>query len=254
MPLRAVAWPKRATRPGRGRGSVFPPEAGGRWSLTMSGGGREPEPTRALHALVNRLLDRYGVVTRETVASEAVPGGFSALYPVFKAMEESGRVRRGYFIEGLGASQFALPGAVDRLRSHRDPDAESAPVVLAATDPANPYGATCPWPKHPSVDRRALQRAAGAYVVLSDGAPIAYLTSNGKSVALFDYPEAEDVPITAAEALRELAPRLPRQTLTVESIDDEPAGQSAHAAAFRACGFQPGYRGLVYRATAATGA
>jgi ATP-dependent Lhr-like helicase len=246
-PVRAVAWPRRATRPGRGRGSVFPPEAGGRWSLTASEAAEQP--TRALHALANRLLERYGVVTRETVASESIPGGFSALYPVFKAMEESGRVRRGYFIEGLGASQFALPGAVDRLRSHRDPDAESVPLVLAATDPANPYGTTCSWPEHPTVDRRAFQRTAGACVVLLDGVPIAYLAANAKSVALFRVPDVEDTPILAAEALRAVAPRLLRQTLTIETIDDEAVNQSPHAAAFKASGFQSGYRGLVFRAT-----
>jgi ATP-dependent Lhr-like helicase len=247
VPLRAIAWPKRSTRPGRGRGSVFPPEAGGRWSLVATSPEKPPAPTVLLHGLAEQLLERYGVVTRETVAAEVIPGGFAALYPVFKALEETGRARRGYFIEGLGASQFAIPGAVDRLRSHRDPDPDAPLVVLSATDPANPYGATCPWPAHDAVERRALQRAAGAYLVLQAGRPAAYLAGNGKSVTLFaldDGPELQDV----ARALQALAPRLPRQTLTIESIDEVPAMQSPYAAVFTSAGFQPGYRGLVYRA------
>jgi ATP-dependent Lhr-like helicase len=247
VPLRAVAWPKRSTRPGRGRGSVFPPEAGGRWSLVAPASAKPAPATALLHGLAEQLLERYGVVTRETVVAEAVSGGFAAIYPVLKAMEETGRARRGYFIEGLGASQFALPGAVDRLRSHRDPEPEAPLVVLSATDPANPYGATCAWPTHANVERRALQRAAGAYVVLYAGVPAAYLAGNGKTVVVFsieDGPEANEV----ARALQVLAPRLPRQTLTIEVIDDVPAMQSTHASAFVAAGFQPGYRGLVYRA------
>src|SRR5450432_3158027 len=121
-----------------------PPTVGGRWSLL-------PEPstdeTRRSHALAETLLDRYGVLTRGAVQAESVAGGFAAVYRVLKAFEDAGRCRRGYFVEGLGAAQFALPGAVDRLRTRAGPDAETPrAIVLAATDPANPYGAALPWP------------------------------------------------------------------------------------------------------------
>ena len=99
------------------------------------------------------LLERHGVLTRDAVASEGIVGGFGAVYPILRTMEERGRVRRGYFVEGLGGAQFALPGAVDRLRATREPGDEAArdsaarTIVLAATDPANPYGAALPWPR-----------------------------------------------------------------------------------------------------------
>ena len=110
-----------------------------------------------------QLLSRHGIVTREALTVESIPGGFSTVYPVLKAMEESGRLRRGYFVTGLGAAQFALPGAVERLRSMRDAPEEIEVAVLAATDPANPYGATLRWPtqapRTPSTPRKA--RTAG---------------------------------------------------------------------------------------------
>src|SRR6185295_7523528 len=96
-------------------------------------------------AATQQLLTRHGVITREALSIENVPGGFSTVYPVLKLMEESGRLRRGYFVTGLGAAQFALPGAVDRLRSLRDAPEVAEVAVLAANDPANPYGATLPW-------------------------------------------------------------------------------------------------------------
>src|SRR5206468_7544568 len=100
--------------------------------------------------------------TREAVSAETVPGGFGLVYPVLKAMEEAGRVRRGYFVAGLGATQFALPGAVDLLRSLRDAPDEPEMAVLAATDPANPYGATLSWPKKPSQKPRGTESASAA--------------------------------------------------------------------------------------------
>ena len=127
-----------------------PPTVAGRWSLLPA---RETDTTRRAHALAETLLDRHGVVTRGAVMAERAPGGFAAVYRVLAAFEETGRCRRGYFVEGLGAAQFALPGAVDRLRAmasaaERDdrPQAGTRAVVLAATDPANPYGAALPWP------------------------------------------------------------------------------------------------------------
>src|SRR5207253_7568415 len=107
---------------------------------------RNPDATKWATAIAQQLLARHGVVTREAVAAEAIAGGFGSVYPVFKAMEESGRLRRGYFVAGLGATQFALPGALDLLRSLRDAPDEPEVAVLAATDPASPYGATLKWP------------------------------------------------------------------------------------------------------------
>jgi len=140
--------------------------------------------------LAGALLERHGVLTREAVRGEGLPGGFAGLYPVLRAMEESGRIRRGYFVTGLGGAQFALPGAVDRLRSVRDPVAppeQASPerrravartLLLAATDPANPYGLALPWPV------KGPQRVAGAYVVIVDGTPSLYVERGGRGLIL----------------------------------------------------------------------
>lgn len=249
-PLRALAHPKRSPSAApRRRAGGLPPEVAGRWSLLPSVRGLElPPPTLRLHALVESLLERYGVVTREAVLAEGIEGGFSAVYPLLKALEESGRVRRGYFVEGLGATQFALPGAVDRLRAERDAESEGQVVVLAATDPANPYGAALPWPNAAGEERRTFARAAGAYVVLVDGIPVLYLERGGRSVVTFEaFDQHDDVAVAAATALAELAPRRPRSTLTIERINGEPVQGQEAADVFQAAGFTSGYRGLVYR-------
>src|SRR5207247_6219787 len=132
---------RRGVRPGR-LTTLGPPEAAGRWSLVPAPGAGTT--TERLHAISLSLLERHGVVTREAVASEAIEGSFSAVYPVLRAMEEAGRIRRGYFVDGLGAAQFALAGALDRLRSARDaadPPGSGEVLLLAASDPASPYGA-----------------------------------------------------------------------------------------------------------------
>src|SRR5204862_992318 len=136
--------------------------AAGRWSLVEAAPGTA---TERLHAVALALLDRQGIVTRDGIAGENVEGGFSGVYPVLRALEEAGRIRRGYFIDGLGAAQFALPGAVERLRAVRDVarSSEERDVrLLAAADPANAYGAAIAWPRRGDADRRPLQRAAGA--------------------------------------------------------------------------------------------
>jgi ATP-dependent Lhr-like helicase len=176
------------------------------------------------------------------VQAEGVDGGFAAVYPVLRALEERGQVRRGYFVAGLGAAQFALPGAVDRLRACREPGEDDlVPVVLAATDPAQPYGAALPWP--PGSGRPA--RAAGAHVVMVAGALVAHLERGGRS--LLTFPAAHDHPHWA-EGLAAMVGDGRRRVLEIVRIDGSPANESPVAAHLRAAGFVDGYRGLVLRA------
>ena len=179
---------------------VTTPSAEGRWSLVRARpvAGSDVDTTRWAAAVARQLLARHGVLTREAVAAEAIPGGFGTVYPVLKAMEETGRLRRGYFVAGLGATQFALPGALDLLRSLRDggrPDEreDTEVIVLAAADPANPFGATLKWPDcAASAGRggRGPTRSVGASVVLVGGALAAYL-ARGERQLLTWLPEAE---------------------------------------------------------------
>jgi ATP-dependent Lhr-like helicase len=206
-----------------------PPRAQGRWSLIASDGGSATE--RGI-ALAQTLLNRHGVLTREAVAAEGVPGGFASLYPVLRAMEESGRIRRGYFVEGCGAAQFALPGAVDGLRSQRE--GTGASLVLAAVDPANPFGAVLPWPD--LAGRTA--RSSGAYVVLRGGELRLYVERGGRSLLTNGEPGDGDI-----AALSVVASRLGR--LDVRTIDGEPAGAHGLAGRLRAAGFTPSPHGLV---------
>ena len=131
---------------------MAPRTAEGRWSLIPSGAA-QVSPTESATALAQQLLARYGVLTREVAAAEGITGGFSAVYDVLKALEDAGRIRRGYFASGVGATQFALPAALDLLRSLKDQPEEPEVVVLAATDPANPYGTILPWPEQPPARR-----------------------------------------------------------------------------------------------------
>ena len=177
-----------------------PPTAQGRWSLLRAEDGNATEWS---HAMALQLLARYGVVFRETAHAEGLPGGFSAVYDVLKAMEESGRVRRGYFAADLGATQFAMPAAVDLLRSlrvKRDGD-KSEMLMLAATDPANPYGSLMKWPSGGDASS-SLTRSVGARVVLCDGALIAYLRRGNANVQVF-LPDEEPARGQAAKALAE---------------------------------------------------
>ncbi|HEV7887780.1 MAG TPA: DEAD/DEAH box helicase, partial [Acidimicrobiales bacterium] len=237
--------------------ALGPPTAQGRWSLVsreLAGGGPAGadagrgagagagggpgaalvSSTESATALAGTLLERYGVLTREAVRGEGVPGGFARVYPVLRAMEEAGRIRRGYFVAGLGGAQFALPGAVDRLRAFREGEAEGQPgaVVLAATDPANPYGVALPWPA------KGPQRAAGAFVVLVGGLASLYVERGGKGlVALRAYDGTwED---EAVAALGGLLAEGRFKRLTVEHADPE-LEPRLHAA-----GFVPTPKGLV---------
>ena len=273
-PLRALRWrrPSGERRPRPGRLQMGPPEAAGRWSLVRgragaaAGTGSVPggattgaaasvagaaSATARLHSFVTVLLERHGVLTREAVASEDVAGGFSGVYPILRAMEESGRIRRGYFVDGLGAAQFALAGAVDRLRSMRErPDDRAAgPAVhlLAAADPANPYGAALAWPRRGETDRRPLQRAAGGYVVLVDGAAALYLERGAHSLQTL--PAADD-PAAAGPAfgaLHALVDDGRLRELVVTRVDGESVSASKWRPLLEQAGFTAGYRGHVLR-------
>jgi len=224
-----------------------PTTATGRWSVLLD---REEDPTRRAFATAEVLLDRYGVVTRGTVASERISGGFAAVYKVLSGFEESGRCRRGYFVGGLGAAQFASVGAVDRLRSFT---AESGrgqvrAVTLAATDPANPYGAALPWPQRPA-ERGSLGhrpgRKAGALVVLVDGALVIYVERGGRTLLTFS-DEAERLqPAVDALALAVRDGALGR--LTVERADGEQILGSPLGQALESAGFSATPRGLRLR-------
>ncbi len=191
-------------RPARGRSAAqshvqtgyrsrraLPPKAQGRWSLlraALQDEGAARGATRWSHAIARQLLTRYGVVVRETAHAEGLPGGFSAIYDVLKELEENGSVRRGYFVDALGATQFAVPGAVDLLRSLRVPPDDNRSVIfeLAATDPANPYGSLLPWPDKGMV----LTRSVGARVILHDGDLVLYRRRENPHVQIF-LPEEE---------------------------------------------------------------
>ncbi|NNF69572.1 MAG: DEAD/DEAH box helicase, partial [Acidimicrobiia bacterium] len=234
-PLRAFLG-KRRRRSGRSRSltSATPAAATGRWYLvTDLLPTVPPSPEEIAKARAEQLLERHGIVTRDAVLAEGSPGGFAGLYPVFGAMEDAGRVRRGYFIEGLGGAQFATPGAVDRLRLAD----ETGVTVMAATDPANPFGAAAPWPS----DRFGARRA-GAYVVLIDGTLGAYVERGGRSLTI--HPDAD--PAAIASGLAQLA-RSSMPRLTIESIDGEPATGSSLLPHLTAEGFTPGYKGLSLR-------
>jgi ATP-dependent Lhr-like helicase len=239
-------------RPGR-LNRIGPPAGAGRWSLVAPLLEPTPPPTEAAHALARQLVERHGVVTREAVLAEGVVGGYASVYGVLKVLEERGQVRRGYFVSGLGAAQFALPGAVDRLRSARaraddgiDGGAEQAAlVVLAATDPAQPYGATLAWPE--SAGRPA--RTGAAVVVLRDGVPIAWY--DRRSYHLVTFPGTAGDP-GWAEALADLVRAGRLRRVEVRKIDGEPLVTSpANAvvtAAATAAGWTEGYKGIQFRA------
>ncbi len=279
-------WRRRA----RGRGQVSrlgPASGAGRWSLVAPLLAPEPSPTEAAHAQAAQLIERYGVLTREAVAAEGVEGGFAAVYPILRALEERGRTRRGYFVAGLGAAQFALPGAVDRLRSTRaggarapgpapvgggvrdtrtplrdasvaqgsrsgvggaardtrGPAGDGETVVLAATDPAQPYGAALAWPS--SSGRPA--RVAGALVVLRAGEPVCFVERGGASLWTFPAAGAPEARSGVAAALAGRVRAGRSRQHEIRTVDGQPVRTSDWAPALREAGFVDGYRGLVLR-------
>jgi ATP-dependent Lhr-like helicase len=231
-----------------------PPTVAGRWWLLPP---PAADATQRAHAQAEVLLERHGVVTRGAVTSERLPGGFTPVYQVLRAYEESGRCRRGYFVEGLGGAQFALPGAVDRMRA-RSPSAGSPEgraadgdgrgrraVVLAAADPASPYGAALPWPPHPGEVSHKPGRKAGSLVVLVDGHLVLYVERGGKTLLSFTDGERLRPAVDAlALAVRDGA----LGKLTVERADGTSIVDSPLAAALEEAGFHPTPRGLRLRA------
>jgi len=209
------------------------------------------DPTRRLHAVAEQLLDRHGILTRGAVVAERIPGGFAGVYPVLKAMEDAGRCRRGYFVDGLGGAQFAVPGAVDRLRALTDPPSSPQTQVLAAADPANPYGAALAWPERTATGSTGERpghrpgRKAGAVVILVDGALILYVERGGRTLLTFtDHP---DRLARAADALALAVRDGALGRLAVEKADGETVFDSPLARALTEAGFRPTARGLRLR-------
>jgi ATP-dependent Lhr-like helicase len=260
---RPTATRARSSYRGRARASLprqsGPPTVGGRWSLLPLA---EPDATVRAAAQAELLLERHGVVTRGAVVNEGVRGGFSTVYKVLSSFEETGRARRGYFVEGLGAAQFATGATVDRLRSFvRDDDREGdevlqdagrgreIPVVtLAATDPANPYGAALPWPSLPEDAPRGHRpgRKAGALVVLVDGRLVVYVERGGKTTLTFGEPSERDLAAVAGSLAAVVRSRIGR--LAVERVDGEFVLGTPLGDALLAAGFAPTPGGVRLRA------
>ncbi|MER5686225.1 DEAD/DEAH box helicase [Streptomyces sp. NPDC002205] len=228
-----------------------PPTVSGRWSLLPVA---EPDPTHRAHALARTLLDRHGVVTRGAVQAEGVEGGFSATYRILSAFEDNGQARRGYVVEGLGAAQFAMDGAVDRLRAasiardRTEPGAAPRALVLAAADPANAYGAALSWPDPPDGAGHRPGRKAGALVVLVDGELTLYMERGGKTLLAWPT-DPEDLSLrAAAEALATAARAGALGTVTVERTNGASSLTSPLGRTLEAAGFHATPRGLRLRA------
>jgi ATP-dependent Lhr-like helicase len=234
-------------RPGRfasrRRGAGASAQVQGRWSLTESLFRAPFDPAARRRAQAELLLERYGILTREQVRAEGVPGGFSAIYPELSQLETLGIARRGYFVEGLGGAQFALPGAVERLRGvHADDD---APLVLAAVDPAQPYGAALAWPA--TAQSRRPTRVPGAYVVLTAGEPIVYVERGGRALQTLVGPDDQRLePALAALVEQVRTGRIKR--IALEKVDGESALDSPLGEALVRLGFQEGPRRLTLSA------
>jgi ATP-dependent helicase Lhr and Lhr-like helicase len=236
-----------------------PPSAQGRWSLVPT---NEGSSTEWSHAIAHQLLQRYGVMTRESAGNENLPGGFSAVYDVLKALEESGRIRRGYFVAGLGATQFALPAAVDLLRSLRagPPIEKPEMVMIAATDPANLYGSVLRWPAAQeevvSDAPRMLTRSVGANVVLRNGELVAYLRRNHPAVQVFLPTDEPDRSTTARDlgnflavlAQQEMERREDhRGGMLISTVNGQPAAHHFLAPFLQEAGFHLAPLGLNFR-------
>jgi ATP-dependent Lhr-like helicase len=216
----------------------------GRWSLAAQLFEPSPPEKERAAARAELLLERHGILTREAVVGEKHPGGFAGLYAELAGLETLGAARRGYFVEGLGGAQFALAAAVERLRSHRDGNDDA--VVLAATDPANLYGAALPWPKRDDMARRPA-RLPGAFVVMIGGEPKLYVEAQGKGLVALAEPDDHWLRIALA-ALAEFVRAGRIKRLAIERFDGEPVIGSALEPLLEELGFHAGPRRLILSA------
>ncbi len=249
-PLRSLG--RRKSRSSHSRWRPGQSLAGGRWSLVSGLVDDNVSDTERAVARTDMLLDRYGIVSREAALAESIPGGFGPIYKVLSALEDTGRVRRGYFVEGLSGAQFARPGAVDRLRGVRrdddsDLDIERSDIAyLPAIDPANPWGSLLPWPETGNPDSNAKpRRVAGAWVLLYTGTPLLYLGASGRHLVTFPaYLMKPHVRAAAFEALHQIPKKARRGSLIIEKIDGQPVRDTEHFELMQRCGFVNDYRGL----------
>ncbi|MFL6279843.1 MAG: DNA glycosylase AlkZ-like family protein [Vicinamibacterales bacterium] len=233
---------------------VGPPSSEGRWSLTTDRFTGAVSPTEWSTATAQQLLSRYGIVTREVAGAEGIAGGFSAVYDVLKAMEDAGRIRRGYFVGGVGAMQFALPAALELMRSFKNPGDHPDTVVLSATDPANPYGTMLKWPAlnagEPGV-ARGPTRTVGAIVILVDGAIAGYLARGGRQLLAY-LPEDEPARTMVSRALAARIAAIARGEdgrggLLISEINGVTAADHALAPFLIDAGFNPSAMGFQMR-------
>jgi ATP-dependent Lhr-like helicase len=233
------------------------PGTEGRFSLRSRRWDETPTPAARALATVNSLIDRYGVVLRGIATHENLPGGFGALYNVFRSLEDAGKIRSGYFVEGAGGAQFARPGADETLRTHRAPPADGlatpsddCPRLLATTDPAQPFGSIFPWPPATEVDAR-VTRSSGTRVVLHRGRPLAYLPRSLTAMITFPSPDPTDAPADADAIVQAIGSwmqtaRSPR-ALHLSTVD----GISVHAhplrTALQSLGFVRSGDGMLLR-------
>ncbi|HXG55815.1 MAG TPA: DEAD/DEAH box helicase [Vicinamibacterales bacterium] len=251
--------PERRGRKARPAGRSFrsrrvsPPSAEGRWSLIAERIGTPASPTEWSTAVAQQLLSRYGVLTREVAGAEGIFGGFSAVYDVLKAMEDAGRIRRGYFVAGVGATQFALPAALELMRTLRDMPEEPETVVLSVTDPANPFGTMMKWPVTPDGEPggRGATRTVGAQVVIVNGTLAAYIPRGGRQILAY-LPEHEPARSTIARPLAERLASMARGEdgrggLLVADINGMPAAGHALAPYLIEAGLYPSAMGFMAR-------
>jgi ATP-dependent Lhr-like helicase len=253
-PLRALGASRSRNPRRRGQPSL----AGGRWSRVSQLVDTRPTDTERSLARAEMILERYGIVSREAAITEELSSGFGPLYRVLTAMEDAGRIRRGYFIEGLSGAQFARPGVIDRLRASRAPIDEdpqslddAAVLVLPATDPANIFGALLPWPATGGGEAQRPRRVAGAWVILVRGRAVLYLGPGGRQLLTFPGSLHDERELDLAlKALHRLPRGVRRRSPVIEKIDGVNARESVHFERMRRCGFESEYRGLAPRLSA----
>ena len=255
QPLRALGQKPARPTPHRRPNMKQAPVFGGRWWRVQDLTDPAVQPTQQAYARASMLLSRYGIVSRECAAAEDLTGGFASVYGVLKAMEDTGKVRRGYFAEGLAGAQFGYAGAIERLRGQRqdDSDAPRRPtdvIIICAVDPANVYGTLLDWPAaSPSDPPARPRRVSGAWVVLAAGELLVYVEANGHGI--ITYPamwESEQALAQAVSGLRMIAQRRRGQVLYVRRIDGAVALGSKHTTTLQKAGLTVTFDGLVVEA------